>query len=60
MIPIVLLGGSITVVGVLARVKGTSFGKKTPLKQKLLIEREISCISVLYTLFLNEALRRDL
>lgn len=50
MIPVVLLGGSITIVGVLARVKGTSIGKKTQLIQKLVIERYD--ISPMNTLFL--------
>lgn len=32
LIPVVLIGGSLTIVGLLARVKGITIGKKTPLK----------------------------
>lgn len=35
MIPVVLLGGSITIIGVLARVRKIRIGKKTSLTQNL-------------------------
>lgn len=58
MIPVVLLGGSITIVGVLTREKGTSIGKKTQLIQKLVIERYD--ISPMNTLFLKNVHRSSL